>query len=151
MSRETQSEKKAVLGHVRSIEAERSNGSASRLVACVLLLPEDAEPILSVLRKLAYPNGEFTPNGVSTDSQDLRIAADGDSWLGHPQAAAYLGISTSTLYHYSSRNEIERRKIAGRLEYRRSALDEFKRAHTLRASSPSIPARIISPAHSSGK
>ncbi|MGH7743872.1 MAG: helix-turn-helix domain-containing protein [Candidatus Dormibacteria bacterium] len=74
-----------------------------------------------------------------------------DSWLGHSGAAAYLGVSKSTLYHYSCHEEIERRKLGGRLEYRRSALDKFKEAHTFPASCRSTSARIIAPAHSSGK
>jgi excisionase family DNA binding protein len=74
-----------------------------------------------------------------------------DSWLDHSEAAAYLGVSKSTLYHYSSSEQIERRKLGGRLEYRRSALDKFKEAHTLPASCYSTSARIIASAHSSGK
>jgi hypothetical protein len=63
-------------------------------------------------------------------------------------------VSKSTLYHYSSGEQIERRKLGGRLEYRRSALDHFKRAHTahtLPASCRAASARIIASAHSSGK
>jgi predicted DNA-binding transcriptional regulator AlpA len=74
-----------------------------------------------------------------------------DTWLRHSEAASYLGVSKSTLYHYSSGEQIERRKFGGRLEYRRSALDHFKQAHTLPAGCRAASARIIASAHSSGK
>jgi hypothetical protein len=152
MSRTIRLEKEGTPGEVRSIQGERfDSAKSSRLVACVVLLPEDAEPIRALLQKLTLPDSEFFRNGVSANSQEPGQQPDMDSWLGHSEAAAYLGISTSTLYHYSCRAQIERRKLAGRLEYRRSALDEFKRVHTLPASCPSIRARIIPSAHSSGK
>jgi predicted DNA-binding transcriptional regulator AlpA len=81
----------------------------------------------------------------------LNQSAREDSWLGHSEAAAYLGVSKSTLYHYSCHERIVRRKLGGRLEYRRSALDKFKEDHTLPANCRSSFARIIVSAHSSGK
>lgn len=124
---------------------------APKFVACLLLLPEDAEQILKIFQKLAVRDPELSPSGVTTDVQEPNVSADMDHWLGHSEAAAYLGISTSTLYHYSCQEQIERRKLGGRLEYRRSALDRFKEAHTLPASRHSTSARIIASAHSSGK
>ncbi len=49
-----------------------------------------------------------------------------DRWFKHAEAAEYLGISKSTLYQYACQQKIERRKLGGRLEYRRSILDQFK-------------------------
>jgi len=122
-----------------------------RLVACLLLLPEDAEAILSFLRGLAVNGRAFPSDEATNENSVLRQPACQDSWLGHSEAAAYLGVSKSTLYHYSCQEQIERRKLGGRLEYRRSALDHFKQAHTLPASCRAASARIIASAHSSGK
>jgi hypothetical protein len=122
-----------------------------RFVACLLLLPEEAEQILQLFQKLAVRNPELSTSAVTTDVEKSIVSADMDRWLGHSEAAAYLGVSTSTLYHYSCQEQIERRKLGGRLEYRRSVLDKFKEAHTLPASSAPTVARIITSAHSSGK
>ena len=136
----------------RSVQGNCSeNAKRPRLVAFLLLSPEDSEPILKLLQKLAMRDPELSPNEVTIDTGEPVLSTDVDSWLGHSEAAAYLGVSTSTLYHYSCHNQIERRKLGGRLEYRRSVLDEFKRAHTLPASCHSTSARIIPSAHSSGK
>lgn len=151
MSRTIQFGNEAAPCEDRSVQGHRSeNAKPARLVACFLLVPEDSEPIVALLQKLARRDTE-SPHETAIDSQESRIPADLDSWLNHSEAAAYLGVSTSTLYHYSSHSRIERRKLGGRLEYRRSALDEFKRAHTLPASCHPTSARIISSAHSSGK
>jgi excisionase family DNA binding protein len=129
----------------------RHGPDTPRLVACLLLVPEDAQAILSFLRKLAVAGRDLPPHTPTIDGNTSTRSASEDSWLGHSEAAAYLGVSKSTLYHYSSGEQIERRKLGGRLEYRRSALDEFKEAHTLQANCRSTSARIIASAHSSGK
>jgi excisionase family DNA binding protein len=151
MSRTIQFGDEAAPYQDRSVQGHCSeNAKPARLVACLLLVPEDSEPILTLLQKLA-PHAAEPHNGIATGTRESEVSADADIWLDHSEAAAYLGVSTSTLYHYSSHNRIERRKLGGRLEYRRSALDEFKRAHTLPASCHPASARIISSAHSSGK
>jgi GAF domain-containing protein len=122
-----------------------------RLVACLLLLPEDAEAILSFLRGLAVNGRAFPSDKATNENSVLSQPACQDAWLGHSAAAAYLGVSKSTLYHYSCHAQIERRKLCGRLEYRRSALDKFKEDHTQPANCRSSSARIIGAAHSSGK
>jgi len=129
----------------------RNNADTPKLVACVLLVPEDAEAILSFLQKLGVSGRDLPSNRPTIDANASMQSACEDSWLAHSEAAAYLGVSNSTLYHYSSGEQIERRKLGGRLEYRRSALDKFKEAHTLPASCCSTSARIIASAHSSGK
>ena len=124
---------------------------APKFVACLLLLPEDAEQILKLFQKLAARDPELSPSGVTADVEESNVSADMDHWSGHSEATAYVGASTSTLYHYSCQEQIERRKLGGRLEYRRSELDHFKQAHTLPASCRAASARIIASAHSSGK
>ena len=131
--------------------SHREKEKAPKFVACLLLLPEDAEQILKLFQKLAVRDPELSPSGITTDVEEPNVSADVDHWLGHSEAAAYLGVSTSTLYHYSCQEQIERRKLGGRLEYRRSVLDKFKEAHTLPASPTPASARIITSAHSSGK
>jgi excisionase family DNA binding protein len=122
-----------------------------RLVACLLLLPENSEHIFKLFQKLATSNPDLPAHRATTDTEVPKQPRCDDPWLTHSEAAAYLGVSKSTLYHYSCHEEIERRKLGGRLEYRLSILDEFKRAHTLPASCHSASARIIPSAHSSGK
>ena len=74
-----------------------------------------------------------------------------DPWLRHTEAADYLGISKSTLYQYVCQGKIECRKLAGRLEYRRSTLDQFK-DRQIRPAHQSSPQRSIIPtALGSGK
>jgi hypothetical protein len=135
----------------RSIPCSCPNDEFPRFIACLILSPEDAEPILKLLGRLAVRVSALSPCQVATDGPNPKAPTDIDRWLGHAEAAAYLGVSTSTLYHYSCHEQIERRKLGGRLEYRRSVLDKFKQAHVLPASSASTPARIIATAHSSGK
>ena len=128
-----------------------NNTDTTKLVLCLLLLPEDAQAILSFLQKLVVSGRDQSPDRPAIDGNTSMQSAPEDSWLGHSEAAAYLGVSKSTLYHYSSGEQIERRKLGGRLEYRRSALDHFKQAHTLPASGRAASARTIASAHSSGK
>ena len=147
----TEGKESAGSEHGRSAQGDlRDNAAAPRLIACLLLVPEDAHAILTFLQKLAV-SGDRSPDRATSEGNTFGQSAPDDSWLGHSEAAAYLGVSESTLYHYSSDEQIERRKLAGRLEYRRSALDDFKQAHTLPASCRAASARIIASAHSSGK
>jgi excisionase family DNA binding protein len=112
--------------HRRSATQEpAANGSESpRLLACLLILPTDAESIVTLLRNLAasLPCTAAFPLVAGADS----AKATDDPWLNHEEAADYLGISRSTLYQYGSQRKIECRKLGGRLEYLRSTLDQFK-------------------------
>jgi predicted DNA-binding transcriptional regulator AlpA len=74
-----------------------------------------------------------------------------DRWLDHTAAAKCLGISKSTLYRYVSQQRIECRKIAGRLEYRQSALEKLKSEQTRPARLSHRASVIIPSALSSGK
>jgi excisionase family DNA binding protein len=98
-----------------------------QLLACLLILPSDAEPIVSLLKNLA---ASLPTTGCLTLRPDAP-AATGDPWLKHAEAAEYLGISKSTLYQYACQQKIECRKMCGRLEYHRSTLDQF-RDHQIR-------------------
>ena len=136
----------------RSTQSDlRNNADTPKLVACLLLVPQDAEAILRFLQRLAVSGRDLSSIKSTIDANASMQLAPEESWLSHSQAAAFLGVSKSTLYHYSCHDQIERRKLGGRLEYRRSALDRFKDAHTLPASGHSTSARIIASAHSSGK
>jgi Helix-turn-helix domain len=137
-------------GESKSRMESQADERDKKFIACLLLLPEDSEPLLELLHKLASRE-DLQTLGVTRDSKVNSESASEDIWLDHGEAAAYLGVSPSTLYHYSCRQVIERRKFAGRLQYRRSTLDHFKEAHTLPASSRRASPHIIAAAHSSGK
>ena len=108
-----------------------NNADTPKLVACLLLVPQDAEAILRFLQRLAVSGLDLPSTRPTVDANASMHLAPEESWLSHSQAAAFLGVSKSTLYHCSCHDQIERRKLGGRLEYRRSALDRFKEAHTL--------------------
>jgi predicted DNA-binding transcriptional regulator AlpA len=121
------------------------------LVACVVFQTHAPEHLIQKIREaITALAAQTSACPIIPEITSLRSVSE-DPWLRHSEAAAYLGVSESTLYHYSSGEQIERRKLGGRLEYRRSALDHFKQAHTLPASCRAASARIIASAHSSGK
>ena len=103
-------------------ESQVDQPEPPQLLACLLILPSDAEPIVSLLRNLAAS----LPCTAALPLVAEYATATADPWLKHEQAADYLGISKSTLYQYVSQEKIECRKLCGRLEYRRSSLDAFK-------------------------
>lgn len=120
------------------------------LLACILLLPKDAGPILALLK---HPN---TNHGSSSDSQIAAVRtvpppqAQADPWLAHSEAADYLGVAKSTLYRFVCEGRIETRKIGGRLEYKRLTLDKFKEQQ-IRPARRSRTRGIITPTLGSGK
>jgi predicted DNA-binding transcriptional regulator AlpA len=121
------------------------------LVACVVFQTHAPEHLIQKIHEaITALAAQTSACPIIPEITSLRSVSE-DPWLRHSEAAAYLGVSESTLYHYSSGEQIERRKLGGRLEYRRSALDHFKQAHTLPASCRAASARIIASAHSSGK
>jgi excisionase family DNA binding protein len=87
------------------------------------------------------------------DLQPATYTAKGaeDQWSDLEQSARYLGISTSTLYKYSSQRKIECRKIAGKLQFRQSELDEFLKKQIRPARKGRNSRSIIPPALCSGK
>ena len=108
--------------------AARKEDSSPAFVACFVLPPKQAESLISVLQQFVSSAEGLAPANFSA----LAIAPNEDStavWLTHPEAAKCLGISTTTLYRYVEQERIEFRKIGNRLEYRRSALDQFNEQH----------------------
>jgi hypothetical protein len=128
-----------------------ANGDGPRLVACVLLLPEDAEVLAGLLCNLAT-NSHVSQDLDALAKPDRLLRPEPlDTWLPHVEAAKFLGVSISTLYRYASQERIECRKIAGRLEYRQSILERLKQKQIRSARFPLRSGGIIPPALHSGK
>jgi len=134
--------------HSDTQEAQVDQPEPPQLLACLLVLPSDAEPIVSLLRNLAasLPCTAAFPFGET----DYRTAT-ADPWLKHSDAADYLGISKSTIYQYASQEKIECRKLGGRLEYLRSTLERFKDQQIRPARRCLVQGSIIPTALGSGK
>ena len=109
--------------HPGTQEPRRASDS-SQVLACLLILPSDAEPIVSLLKDLAAALPCTSPLPFVGGPASAKVIDD--PWLKHADAAGYLGISKSTLYQYACQQKIECRKWCGRLEYRLSSLDAFK-------------------------
>jgi excisionase family DNA binding protein len=104
---------------------EQSNGPA--FVAYIFIVPREKELSLDILRTLLTQ--EVSRNSAGFPAAEQHAPTTADSWLPHPAAAEYLGISESTLYRYAGQGRIETRKLGGRLEYRHSVLNQFKEQH----------------------
>ena len=128
---------------------EEANGPA--LVACVVFRTQDPEQIVELLREAMAGIAAPAPAVPVATSMSKPQAGSEDSWLRHPEAAAYLGLSKSTLYRYACQQKIECRKLGGRLEYRRSTLDQFKDRQIRPARRPFPQRGIIPAALGSGK
>lgn len=140
------------VGH-QSSQSETTDDEAhgGRLVACLLLVPSDAEPIVSLLEQLAQAAQNPIPFHSLLGPTPSAPEAAGDRWLEHTEAARCLGVAKSTLYRYASQHRIEYRKIAGRLEYRQSVLERLKQEQVRPARFPLARGGIIRSALSSGK
>lgn len=118
------------------------------LLACILLVPKDAAPLLALIKQV---NGNSGPS--ATQIADVRAMnstrPQSESWLAHPEAADYLGVSKSTLYRFACEGRIETRKLGGRLEYSRLTLDKFKEQQ-IRPARRSRTRGIIAPTLGSG-
>ena len=120
-------------------------------VACLLLVPSDAKPIVAFLEQLAARAQTPIPYPLFPDSGSQPAKTTEDHWLQHSEAAKCLGVSRSTLYRYVCQRRIECRKIAGRLEYRRSSLEKLKKDQIRPARLSHQAGGIIPSAFSSGK
>jgi excisionase family DNA binding protein len=89
------------------------------LVLNITMAAETQEALMSALAVAARPHVQTVIAAGSS------VAQGDDPWLGLRDAARHLGVSTSTLYKYASQGKIESRKLAGRLQFRRSLLDRF--------------------------
>ena len=60
------------------------------------------------------------------------VAADADPAFDTPAAAEYLDVAPTTLeiWRSTGRYDLEYEKIGGRVRYRKSALDRFRKART---------------------
>jgi hypothetical protein len=121
------------------------------LVACLLLVPSDAEPIVALLEQLAANSQNPIPFPSFSGSGGHSATLTEDRWLEHSEASKCLGISKSTLYRYVSQQRIECRKVAGRLEYRQSSLEKLKKDQIRPARLSHHAGGIIPTAFSSGK
>jgi excisionase family DNA binding protein len=104
----------------------KGNSDDPTVVACVVFQTRDPEELVQMLRQALTGIADHPPAAPSA-AQTLPLQSDSDDrWFKHAEAAEYLGISKSTLYQYACQQKIECRKLGGRLEYRRSTLDQFK-------------------------
>jgi hypothetical protein len=131
-----------------SVDHEAHGG---RLVACLVLVPSDAEPLVSLLEQIAVTAQSPIPLRSLLGPTPSVSEPGSDRWLEHAEAAKCLGVAKSTLYHYASQNRIEHRKYAGRLEYRQSTLEKHKQAQVRPARFPLGNGGIMRSALSSGK
>lgn len=96
------------------------------VLACVVFQTRDPEQLVQLLhRALTGIAGQARTEPPTSATLSLQRDSE-DPWLKHAEAAEYLGISKSTLYQYACQQKIECRNLAGRLEYRRSTLGQFK-------------------------
>jgi len=98
------------------------NGQASdpTVLACVVFQTQDPERLVELLRHaLTGIPDQVRPEPQNTAGRSLQEHFE-ELWLKHKEAAEY------PLYQYACQQKIECRKLGGRLEYRRSTLDQFK-------------------------
>jgi len=123
----------------------------SKLLACLLIVLSDAEPILALLEQLGANSQTPIAFPSLLNREPSGAVGTEDHWLAHADAAKCLGISKSTLYRYVCQQKIECRKIAGRLEYRQSSLEKLKKEQIRPARLSHLAGGILTSALSSGK
>ena len=132
-------------------EAEKLELPANQiLLACILLLPRDAAPILALLKHANANSSSASASQIAAVRTVPLPQPQADPWLSHSEAAGYLGVAKSTLYRFVCEGRIETRKIGGRLEYRRLTLDKFKEQQ-IRPARRTRTRGIITPTLGSGK
>jgi len=106
--------------------ARKGRADDPTVLACVVFQTRDPEQLVQMLRQALTGIADHFPAAPSAPPT-LPLQRDSDDpWFKHAAAAEYLEISKSTLYQYACQQKIECRKLGGRLEYRRSTLDQFK-------------------------
>jgi len=102
--------------------AAKGDAAPPAMLACFILMPKQAESLISVLKELATGATDIT----QLSSTSFALTADSkesvEVWLSHAEAAKYLGISKSTLYHHAEQERLESRKFCGRLNIKSAAL-----------------------------
>lgn len=131
----------------QSIDVDTSQ--TPEVIACVVFRTRDPEQLIQVLTDALTGVREAVSAEVPLTNADQSQPTG--AWLRHPEAAEYLGISTSTLYRYACQHRIEYRKLCGRLEYRRTALERFKGLHVHPPAQWLASGRIMPAALGSGK
>jgi excisionase family DNA binding protein len=132
-------------------EAEKLELPANQiLLACILLLPRDAGPILALLKQTNTDSASSSAPQIAAVRTVPSPQPQSDPWLTHSEAADYLGVAKSTLYRFVCEGRIETRKLGGRLEYRRLTLDKFK-DQQIRPARRTRTRGIITPTLGSGK
>ena len=135
----------------RTEASKMQQSNEATVVACVVFRTGEPEQLVQLLRDALTKIG-LSNQDVPTIAQPVTTdGTDSDRWLTHPEAAHYLGMSTSTLYRYACQHRIESRKLCGRLEYQRSTLDRFKESQIRPVARWPSSGRIISSALGSGK
>ena len=123
---------------------------STAVLTCILVFTKESEPILAILKKLTADSAKAEQLSATLIRKIETPLEPNDAWLYHNEAADYLGISKSTLYRYAEQGHIESRKLGNRLEYRRSALDDFRNQKIRPARRTSHGRGIIAPAPVSG-
>lgn len=129
----------------------KEQASNPTVIACVVFQTRDPEQLVQLLREALTGISDQAPTETRVSPPVSLQASSSDPWLRHAEAAEFLGISRSTLYHYACQQRIECRKLAGRLEYRLSVLNRFKDLQVRPARRWNSSKGIILPAPISGK
>jgi len=106
--------------------AGKGQGGDPTVLACVVFETRDPKQLVQVLEQALTGIAAHSPAARSAPPLVPLQKDSDDPWFKHAAAAEYLGISKSTLYRYACQQRIECRKLGGRLEFRRSTLDQFK-------------------------
>ncbi len=108
-------------------------------------IPIELQPMFASLSSSFGISNRSPLPGTPSAEPGREQQAEEDSWLGIDEAAKYIGAARSTMYKYASQRAIESRKLCGRLQFRRSCLDEFK-GQRVRPARQSLPTRRRIPA-----
>lgn len=139
---------------VEDKETKTEEAAQSRPVQLVFVfngpLPQEFQPAIATLANtLNVATGAGAPK-ASTAAHEPQPPIEEDPWLGMDDSAKYLGVTKSTMYKYAHERTIEHRKVCGKLQFRRSALDLFLNEHVRPARQPRPKRRRIALAFGSG-
>lgn len=131
------------------ISPKPDRDNAVRFV-CIVLQVRDFAHFLALLQDAQDSNARPSDGPPTLPTPTGHFEPE-ETWLNHAEAAMYLGVSKTTLYHYACQQRVECRKLGGRLEYRRSILDGFKEEQVRPARRSRGQRSIIKSALGSGK
>ncbi len=136
--------------YANMLQHTAKNGGDGHASRSVLLFAGTIPVDLNLVPEASRPGGGG-PGLIDLQPATQVEKGGGDPWSDLQQSAHYLGISTSTLYKYSSQGRIECRKVAGKLQFRKSELDGFLKKQIRPARKGRNSPSIIPPALCSGK